>query len=338
MSNKENGAFNANLSTTPAEALIRRASEFPILTGEEELSLGQRRFELDQELKQLKSILETSLTQEQRARFKEAEGEKQKVINIFVQHNLKLVASIARKQTNKGIPFDDLLQEGSLGLIRAAEKYDYRRGYKFSTYAVWWIRQAVTRAIAEQGRAIRLPVHIIEALDLIHKLQRIFVEEQGREPEIDELTGILNEQEEAKFLENGPKKGQRKPASWTPKKVGELLGLSGQIPVSLDTPIGYEGKHRLEDVIADTTLPPTEEEGVENLQKAAFREAMASVLSNRELSIVFLRFGLADGRQRTLEEVGREVGRTRERVRQIESRALKKLKGSGKIISFLPGF
>lgn len=327
-----------DLVVSPVKMLMREVSGLPLLTASEELSLGQQRFVLDNKLNKLRSLPENNLPEKQRTEIAKAEEQRQVVINKFVKHNIRLVISIAKKNRVEGVPFDDLVQEGSLGLMRAAEKYDYLRGYRFSTYATWWVRQAITRAVAEQGRAIRLPVHTLEALDLIHKMQRFFVEEQGREPEIDELTRILNEREEARFLESGPKKSQKKPVSWTSKKVGYLLSLSGQIPVSLDAPIGVDGEYSLADIIADTTLPPTEKEGVENLQKADFIKAMASVLSNRELSIISLRFGLADGRQRTLEEVGLEVGRTRERVRQIEYKALTKLKGSIRIHGFLPGF
>lgn len=330
--------IDKNSVLRPVTMLMKEVSGLPLLTASEELSLGQERFILDNKLNNLRSLPENNLTEEQRTEIAKAEEQRQAVINKFVKHNIRLVVSIAKKNQVKEIPFDDLVQEGSLGLIRAAEKYDYRRGYRFSTYATWWVRQAVTRAVAEQGRIIRLPVHTIEALDLIHKMQRFFVEEQGREPDIDELARILNEREEVKALEHGLEKGQKKPASWTSKKVGYMLSLSGQIPASLDAPIGVDGEYSLADFIADTTLPPTEKEGVENLQKADFKEALASVLSSRELSIISLRFGLEDGRQRTLEEVGLEVGRTRERVRQIEDRALRKLKGSRRIHSFLPGF
>lgn len=325
--------IDRNLALSPVQMLMREVASLPLLTAPEELSLGQQRFILDNELSRLRSLPEKQKTEVARV-----EEQRQEVINKFVKHNIRLVVSIVRKNRVEGVPFDDLVQEGSLGLIRAAEKYDYQRGYRFSTYATWWVRQAITRAVAEQGRIIRLPVHTLEALDLIHKMQRSFVEEQGREPEIEELTRILNKLEEVKALERGSKNGGRNPASWTPKKVESLLNLSGQIPASLDAPIGTDGEYSLADIIADTTLPPTEKEGVENLQKADFREALASVLSERELSIITLRFGLEDGRQRTLEEVGLEVGRTRERVRQIQGRALKKLKGSRRIYGFLPGF
>ena len=275
----------------PVRMYLKEIGRVPLLSMEQEKSLAVRIEAGELELTRNGS-LDSRIVDD---------GEEAK--RQLTEANLRLVVSIAKKYVGRGMLFLDLIQEGNLGLIRAVEKFDYRKGYKFSTYATWWIRQAITRALADQARTIRIPVHMVETINRLIKVSRQLLQELGREPTVEEIAESM---------------------ALTPEKVREVMKIS-QEPISLETPIGEEEDSHLGDFIEDQeAVAPAEAASVMLL-----KEKMQDVLQNlteRERKVLVLRFGLEDGHQRTLEEVGQEFGVTRERIRQIEAKALRKLR------------
>lgn len=258
----------------PVRMYLKEIGKIPLLTPEEEIELAKRIEQGDEEAKK---------------RLAEA--------------NLRLVVSIAKRYVGRGMLFLDLIQEGNLGLLKAVEKFDYRKGYKFSTYATWWIRQAITRAIADQARTIRIPVHMVETINKLVRVSRQLLQEKGREPTPEEIAKEMNMPVE---------------------KVREILKIA-QEPVSLETPIGEEEDSHLGDFIPDDDALAPSEAAAYSMLKEQLLEVLDS-LNEREKKVLKLRFGLEDGRARTLEEVGKEFNVTRERIRQIEAKALRKLR------------
>ncbi|HKU67053.1 MAG TPA: RNA polymerase sigma factor RpoD [Candidatus Baltobacteraceae bacterium] len=275
----------------PVRMYLKEIGRVPLLSMEDEKNLAMRIEAGEKELAQNGSANQVVVGQ----------GEEAK--RQLTEANLRLVVSIAKKYVGRGMLFLDLIQEGNLGLIRAVEKFDYRKGYKFSTYATWWIRQAITRALADQARTIRIPVHMVETINRLIKISRQLLQELGRDPSVEEIAAEMG---------------------LTPEKVREVIKIS-QEPISLETPIGEEEDSHLGDFIEDQeAVAPAEAASVMLL-----KEKMQDVLQNlteRERKVLVLRFGLEDGHQRTLEEVGQEFGVTRERIRQIEAKALRKLR------------
>ena len=281
---------------------LKEIGKVNLLTPEEELSLAKRMADGETAKEQLEEIgEEIDEDTKKQIDLLIADGEKAK--KSLAEANLRLVVSIAKRYVGRGMLFLDLIQEGNLGLIKAVDKFDYTKGYKFSTYATWWIRQAITRAIADQARTIRIPVHMVETINKLVRVSRQLVQELGREPTPEELAKELN---------------------MPVDKVREISKIS-QEPVSLETPIGEEEDSHLGDFIPDEDAPAPSEAASFVLLKEQLGAGLET-LSEREAKVLRLRFGLDDGRARTLEEVGKEFDVTRERIRQIEAKALRKLR------------
>jgi RNA polymerase primary sigma factor len=258
----------------PVRMYLKEIGKVPLLSADEEIALARRMEKGDSDAKKR-----------------------------LAESNLRLVVSIAKRYVGRGMLFLDLIQEGNLGLIKAVEKFDYRKGYKFSTYATWWIRQAITRAIADQARTIRIPVHMVETINKLIRVSRQLLQELGKEPQPEEIAKEMNMPVE---------------------KVREIMKIS-QEPVSLETPIGEEEDSHLGDFIPDDDAPAPSEAAAFTLLKEQLIDVL-DTLTPREEKVLRLRFGLDDGRARTLEEVGKEFNVTRERIRQIEAKALRKLR------------
>ena len=262
------------MSDDPVKQYLKEIGDYPLLTTEQEIELAQRIMDGDEMAK-----------------------------NLLAESNLRLVVSIAKRYVGRGLSFLDLIQEGNLGLIKAVDKFDYTKGFKFSTYATWWIRQAITRSIADQSRTIRIPVHMSEVINKTYRVSRNLLQELGREPSEQEIADAMD-----------------MPVA----KVREILKVSAD-PISLDTPIGEEDDSHLGDFIKDDTIMGPEEAAAYTVLQDQIAKLL-DTLTEREQRVLTLRFGLQDGRTRTLEEVGKEFNVTRERIRQIEAKALRKLR------------
>lgn len=296
----------------PVRMYLKEIGKVPLLSAEEEIDLAQKMEEgavAKEKIAILKKRKEEAAEEEQAELDEEIKaltktqdaGDEAK--KRLAEANLRLVVSIAKRYVGRGMLFLDLIQEGNLGLIKAVEKFDYRKGYKFSTYATWWIRQAITRAIADQARTIRIPVHMVETINKRIRVSRQLLQELGREPTPEEIAEEMNMPVE---------------------RVREILKIS-QEPVSLETPIGEEEDSHLGDFIQDDNVPVPADAAAFTLLKEQLEEVLGT-LTEREQKVLTLRFGLEDGRARTLEEVGKEFNVTRERIRQIEAKALRKLR------------
>ena len=296
----------------PVRIYLKEIGKVPLLSADEEIELAQNMEDgavATEKINVLKGRIDGA-SEEEKAEIKEEIKTLQRDVDKgadakkrLAEANLRLVVSIAKRYVGRGMLFLDLIQEGNLGLIKAVEKFDYKKGYKFSTYATWWIRQAITRAIADQARTIRIPVHMVETINKLIRVSRQLLQELGREPSPEEIAKEMNMPVE---------------------RVREILKIS-QEPVSLETPIGEEEDSHLGDFIKDDNVPVPADAAAFTLLKEQLEEVLGT-LTEREQKVLTLRFGLEDGRARTLEEVGKEFNVTRERIRQIEAKALRKLR------------
>lgn len=296
----------------PVRMYLKEIGKVPLLSADEEIELAQNMEDgavATEKINVLKGRIDGA-SEEEKAEIKEEIKTLQRDVDKgadakkrLAEANLRLVVSIAKRYVGRGMLFLDLIQEGNLGLIKAVEKFDYKKGYKFSTYATWWIRQAITRAIADQARTIRIPVHMVETINKLIRVSRQLLQELGREPSPEEIAKEMNMPVE---------------------RVREILKIS-QEPVSLETPIGEEEDSHLGDFIKDDNVPVPADAAAFTLLKEQLEEVLGT-LTEREQKVLILRFGLEDGRARTLEEVGKEFNVTRERIRQIEAKALRKLR------------
>lgn len=296
----------------PVRMYLKEIGKVPLLSADEEIELAQNMEDgavAIEKINVLKGRFDGA-SEEEKAEIKEEIKTLQRDVDKgadakkrLAEANLRLVVSIAKRYVGRGMLFLDLIQEGNLGLIKAVEKFDYKKGYKFSTYATWWIRQAITRAIADQARTIRIPVHMVETINKLIRVSRQLLQELGREPSPEEIAKEMNMPVE---------------------RVREILKIS-QEPVSLETPIGEEEDSHLGDFIKDDNVPVPADAAAFTLLKEQLEEVLGT-LTEREQKVLTLRFGLEDGRARTLEEVGKEFNVTRERIRQIEAKALRKLR------------
>lgn len=304
-SRDDEAATDELMAGGPASLYLREISRARLLTADEEVSLAQQL----EAGKSARAVLEDgmasgALDADERARLEAAVTTGEEARRRLIESNLRLVVSVARKYLGRGLSFLDLVQEGNIGLQRGVDKFDWRRGFRFSTYAYWWIRQAVSRAVAEQSRTIRLPVHVVEQLTKLYNVARELERELGRQP--------------------------------TPAEIGEQLGISGErvaeafaaarVPISLETSISDEGDSTLADLVADDLGRGPAEEAEETVFGQALEQSLSERLTPRETEVLRLRYGLADNRERTLAEVGKELGISRERARQLEAEAMRKLR------------
>jgi RNA polymerase primary sigma factor len=291
---------------------LKEIGKVPLLTAEQEVMLAKRieaglfadeKLNPPTEDEDGNAIAPVQISENQRASLHAVQRDGELARRQLTEANLRLVVSIAKRYVGRGMALLDLIQEGNLGLIRAVEKFDYTKGFKFSTYATWWIRQAITRSIADQARTIRIPVHMVETMNKVLRVSRSMLQELGREPTVEEIAAKVE---------------------MTPDKVREIQRIA-QEPVSLETPVGEEDDSLLGDFVEDPNVIAPATAAARALLSEAIEEALQE-LNDRERAVVRLRFGLDDGQIRTLEEVGKEFGVTRERIRQIESKTLAKLR------------
>jgi RNA polymerase primary sigma factor len=299
---KEEDAETADL----IRLYLREIGRVPLLTAADEVSLAQRLEAGVESTEKLETLSNGSVKDREKLELCAHDGRLAKA--HLIEANLRLVVSIAKRYVGRGLQFLDLIQEGNLGLIRAVEKFDWRRGFKFSTYATWWIRQAITRALADQSRTIRIPVHMVETMTRVTKVQRELAQRLGREPKFSELASELD---------------------LPPDRVAEILRM-GLDPVSLEAPVGEEDDSRLSDFIQDEEFDQPMQAAVKSLMTAYITELLDE-LGDREREVIEMRYGLKDGQPKTLEEVGKAFHVTRERIRQIETRTLARLRHPTKI-------
>jgi RNA polymerase primary sigma factor len=315
------GSTSVSGSSDPVRMYLKEIGRVPLLSAQEEVDLAKR---IEQSTKAAEHLADLEASGElvsvdlaERRRLERSVHRGERAKSELTQANLRLVVSIAKRYVGRGMLILDLIQEGNLGLMRAVEKFDYTKGFKFSTYATWWIRQAIARAIADQARTIRIPVHMVESINKVHRVQRQMIQELEREPTIEELADKVD---------------------LSPARVREIMRIS-QDPLSLDSPVGEEDDSNLADFIEDHQAEAPAEMAAKMMLNSAVEEALQE-LNDREKQVVRMRFGLDDGQARTLEEVGREFGVTRERIRQIESKTLAKLRHphrSQKLRDYLDG-
>ncbi|MFC0625598.1 RNA polymerase sigma factor [Kribbella deserti] len=292
----------AGATADPVKDYLKQIGKVPLLNAEQEVELAKR-IEAGLFAEEQISDEATKLKEKVREEYEWISEDGRRAKNHLLEANLRLVVSLAKRYTGRGMLFLDLIQEGNLGLIRAVEKFDYTKGYKFSTYATWWIRQAITRAMADQARTIRIPVHMVEVINKLARVQRQMLQDLGREPTPEELAKELD---------------------MTPEKVIEVQKY-GREPISLHTPLGEDGDSEFGDLIEDSeAIVPAEAVSFTLLQEQL--HAVLDTLSEREAGVVSMRFGLTDGQPKTLDEIGKVYGVTRERIRQIESKTMSKLR------------
>ncbi len=290
----------AGATSDPVKDYLKQIGKVPLLNAEQEVELAKR---IEAGLFAEEKLAESSLPPEARIDLEWIADDGRRAKDHLLEANLRLVVSLAKRYTGRGMLFLDLIQEGNLGLIRAVEKFDYTKGYKFSTYATWWIRQAITRAMADQARTIRIPVHMVEVINKLARVQRQMLQDLGREPTPEELAAELD---------------------MTPEKVIEVQKY-GREPISLHTPLGEDGDSEFGDLIEDSeAIQPGEAVSFTLLQEQL--HSVLDTLSEREAGVVSMRFGLTDGQPKTLDEIGKVYGVTRERIRQIESKTMSKLR------------
>ncbi|MCR4929530.1 MAG: RNA polymerase sigma factor RpoD [Lachnospiraceae bacterium] len=298
----------------PVRMYLKEIGKVPLLSADEEIEFAKK-MEIGEEAKRKLAEKGDNVSEKERKSLEKKINEGENSKKKLSEANLRLVVSIAKRYVGRGLLFLDLIQEGNLGLIKAVEKFDYSKGYKFSTYATWWIRQAITRAIADQARTIRIPVHMVETINKLIRVSRQLLQEYGREPTPEEIADYMK---------------------MDVARVREILKIS-QEPVSLETPIGEEEDSHLGDFIPDENVPIPVEAATQTLLKEQLNEVLGT-LTDREERVLRLRFGMDDGKARTLEEVGKEFNVTRERIRQIEAKALRKLRQrsrSGKLRDYI---